>query len=445
LTALAIAVLAAAGYPAASRLGSGAGVPQRCAEGFLLATGFSALWLLVLSELHLLWSRSAIVCGLILLAAAGFRRRRDLVSLNPSSMLISSPVAIVVAAIVTAWHAAFATLIPLSEWDFLAVWGLKGRWFFAQRAIDWDILKRPDLLFSHPDYPPLLPLTYDAVALLSGSWEPRQIGLITTAFGLAALVVAFSMLPRAGEGLVELAVATTLALVAFSNRIGLAEAPLIAFTAASLLYIRRGVVENNSRLLFAGSLFLGMAAWTKNEGAALCVVVVLAVLLSTARNRYRDWLSLVPVLPLAMAWPILLTLHGLPVHHAPGTVAERVGPVLRDVRRWAPALIHDLEKPFFWLAIVAMLAFSGIAAIRAERFLLLAIAGQITAILVAMIVLYLDAPEHLVPELAFSWERLTHQVALPAACLAVLASHHRSWSIDPSTARTAVVIAPESS
>src|SRR5205823_1989070 len=59
-----------------------------------------------------------------------------------------------------AWY---ATIAPLWEWDFWAIWGLEARVFLEAGGIDWRFLTSPWNTFAHPDYPLLLPLAYDFV------------------------------------------------------------------------------------------------------------------------------------------------------------------------------------------------------------------------------------------------------------------------------------------
>ena len=53
-------------------------------------------------------------------------------------------------------YALFAIWAPPYEWDFYGIWGLKARWFFETRGMDWSAI--PHL--GKTDYPVL-----DAAAL----------------------------------------------------------------------------------------------------------------------------------------------------------------------------------------------------------------------------------------------------------------------------------------
>src|SRR5204862_5149758 len=83
----------------------------------------------------------------------------------------------------------FATAAPLWEWDFWAIWGMKARVFLERGAIDWRFLESPWNSYVHPDYPLLVPLNFDFIALLNGSWSDRWLGLLSVAWAVALLLI----------------------------------------------------------------------------------------------------------------------------------------------------------------------------------------------------------------------------------------------------------------
>ena len=83
-------------------------------------------------------------------------------------------------------YALYATLAPLWEWDFWAIWGLKARVFLEAGGIDWHFLESRWNAFAHPDYPLLVPLNFDFVALINGGWSDRWLGLLCRRLGRRA-------------------------------------------------------------------------------------------------------------------------------------------------------------------------------------------------------------------------------------------------------------------
>lgn len=409
-------VLLAFGAPVASRVARWRPASQLLAPAFLFGSGIAAVALLGLSVAGVPWSLPLFAVVAFAISGCGLfvSRGTPRGAPAPGGGRLAPGVATLLALAVAFEHARFAIRSPLDEWDFLAIWGLKARTFLAAEGIDWLFLERMDNRFSNPDYPPLLPLFLDAHALLSGGWDGRWIGLFFTVFGLAAFVVAWhSVRMESADPILLVAAALLFAFPSFSSRIGLAEAPMIAFAVSSVVLIRRGLLAESSVMIGGGGLLLGFAAMTKNEGVALTAAVAVAAILF--RPRLRLLVALLPGICLAAWWQILRALHDLPTARAAGSVVERVSANVANFRDWSPAIWTELEKPAFWLALLLMAAIAGVRALWRERFLGVVVVLQGLAIGAAYLVSHVDLRN----ELVYSWERLTHQAALLAALYVV--------------------------
>jgi hypothetical protein len=308
-----------------------------------------------------------------------------------------------------ACYALYATLAPVWEWDFWAIWGLKARTFLEIGGVDWRFLESPWNTFAHTDYPLLVPLNYDFVALLNGGWSDRWLGLLTVAWAVALALVARSLAARETTpffaSLLTLAVAT----IGFSRFVGLAEGALIAFGGAGVLFIRAGLLHDDNAAWRHGALMLGFAANCKNEGLALLVAVTIAVTAaswSPARVR-----KLIPAYALAAPWLILRAAHTLPTDIAGGSAVSRLIARLPHTHQILMFLAEQLYKPWFWVAILAGVLIAPAAARRKERFVFLATAVQVLFYLGA----YLASPNNLSWHVRSSWSRLTAQIAVPIA------------------------------
>src|SRR5205085_9160530 len=93
-------------------------------------------------------------------------------------------------------YSIYATLAPVWEWDFWAIWGLKARVFFDHGGIDWRFLESRWNAFVHPDYPLLVPLNFDFVALIGGAWSDRWLGVLFVAYAVALLLIARALASR---------------------------------------------------------------------------------------------------------------------------------------------------------------------------------------------------------------------------------------------------------
>ena len=104
----------------------------------------------------------------------------DVIAVRRSSLAYPFAIAAFVAII---GYSLFATLAPIWEFDYLADWGAKGRTFWEARGVDWAFLDEPkqeDMI--HADYPLLLPLAFDALAVIRGRWTETAPGVFNVLF-----------------------------------------------------------------------------------------------------------------------------------------------------------------------------------------------------------------------------------------------------------------------
>ena len=300
-------------------------------------------------------------------------------------------------------YAKLALAAPPIEMDYVLIWGVKAKEFFFAGGIDWAWLEAPVDEAAHPDYPILLPLVCDAFALVTGGWNDRWIGFITAAYGAAGLLVVRGMLadelPKPWR---VLATAALMPLV-FSPYFGMAEGPLIAYSLAGLLFIRRGQT-------LRGAVHLGFAAFTKNEGLALIVAVAAALI---AARRARELPRLWPALLIPLPWLVLSRIHGLHTDLMESGLVTRLLRQLADP--WAVfAAIQrtPVGNPLFWLAVVAVCAIGWRSVVREERFLTVVIVLQFLFFIGA----YFVSPHELITHVQWSWERIVRQL-MPAIAL----------------------------
>jgi len=372
-------------------------VRRLAGEALLVGIGAGAGVLFGLSLVGVPWTRASFVLGMLAIAGLSALGSRLSGAVPESRELRAEspwlPVPFVALAIILViGYAIFATVAPMWEVDFIADWGFKARAYFVAHGIDWKVLAfHRDI---HPDYPPLLPLAFDILAIARGAWDDRTMGLIGVAFAAGLLLIVHRLaLEETGSRAAAAFVAAAMVPLACSPWIGLAEGPLVAYGTAALLLIRRGSVA-------AGAVMLGLAASTKNEG--LTLIVAAAVGLAVVK-RWRDIARLWPALVIPLPWLVLRRVHHLQTDLTEGSVVARI---VEHVTNPRPLLVafatYSVGQPFFWLALALGIALTIRPLLARERFVLVAVAVQFLFYIAA----YLATPHDVLWHVRWSWERL---------------------------------------
>jgi hypothetical protein len=373
-----IALALAVGLPLALRVSAPPREPSsRVGEGLLIGIAICAATLTILP-----WSKWILVTAVLAIAAAAFRPRPFKV--NASLLVVA----------LLAGYALFATLAPPPEYDYLTNWGFKAKAFFEVRAIDWQLLAHAPDSSVHADYPLLLPLTYDFIAVLRNGWNDAHLGIVHVVFAAALLLLIHgSAIEETRSQIAAAFIAIALIPFAATPWIGLAEGPFIAYATAALLLIRRGD-------LTLGAIFLGLAASTKNEGLTLIAAAAIGVVCA---GRKRDVFRLWPAIAIAMPWLIARLLLRLPGDIATNGIIARI---VEHARHPAPSFAalssFSLGKPLYWIALAVGIAIVFRTLLARERFVLIAVAVQFACYLGA----YLAMPFDVMWHLTWSGERL---------------------------------------
>lgn len=393
---IAVLLLTMAGWAAARRLQPDATGVFLAALAFLIGCGVGALTLLILP-----WNRWLFV--LIWTAAAmppllriRLKREKSGVIAAPLQTILLIPAALHVA----------AGLRPLlwdwSEWliqrrDFFFIWGYKARLFFVENGIPWSFLRSLPNDFSHPDYPLLVPLLFDVPAVLFRSFDPRAFAVLTTALGLALLLIVHRCLLDDFTPRQAILGALALSGSAFLPFFGFAEGPLVAFAASAALLIRRAL-RGSSETLAAATVLLGLAAMTKNEGIAFFAAVCIA----SPRLMRRIW----PAGAAIAVWLVARALLHLPTDVFSGEFLSRIADnVAMFPRAFATVPSH---QPVVVIASLVALALAPAANFRRERFILTVVVVQVGFYLAA----YAVTPHDVAGHVNGSWERISSHVTL---------------------------------
>jgi len=408
MTAVIVAILSmtVVGLALALAIDPSLRAPALAGLAFLYGSGAVFAVMFVLALLHVRWTvvtvTVALVAGLLgcLVAPRLNRQPGNSATRQSKPHWLDIPTALSMIGFTL-----FATAAPLWEWDFWAIWGLKAKVFLRYGGIDWKFLESPWNAFVHPDYPLLVPLNFDFVALLNEAWSDRWLGLLSVAWAAALLLIIRGLASDESSTVTAALVTLTVTGLAASRYPGLAEGPLIAFGVAGLLFVRRALQTDDAAAWRHGAILLGLAASTKNEGLALLVSVTIALLIVRWRAVVRLW----PSFAIAVPWLILRATHYLPTDIASGSAIGRVFYRLRYAGEILMYLAAHLYEPWFWGAILLGLLIVPAVARRAEAFVLLATAIQ----LIFYIGSYFATPHDARWHVATSWPRLTDQIAIP--------------------------------
>ena len=206
-----------------------------------------------------------------------------------------------------------ASAVPAGEWDAWTLWNLRAK-FLAGPGGAWRYALSPLLYGTHPDYPLLLSAFVARVWKTSGAME--AIAPVVTAFAyfaslLALLVSAVALLRGAASALLAglVILSTTSLLIWVPSQY--ADIPLAFYFlgAIALVFLEASPTAGGRWALFWAGLCTGFAAWTKNEGIAFLVSILMAFFVFTlAQRRLGAALSRTGLLLAGAAPGLLLTL-----------------------------------------------------------------------------------------------------------------------------------------
>lgn len=377
-----------------------------------ISTQAGALFVMDLAGVD--WSRAGLVGIVVTVTAGALATRRGQPGGQPAALRSGSTWISTLAdgatIVLVAGYASFSVVSIGGENDYIGIWGVKARMFFEARGLDLTFLTLPANDYVHPDYPILLPLAFDSIALVTARWDERMFAVVYPLVALAAILSARAALRREGISSTLTSVGTlALTPAALSPWIGLAEGPLLAFSAVGLLRARGAIRDGTS--LAPAALLLGLGASVKNEGFAMVVAAVIAAACFAPRPRWRTILEFWPAAAVIAPWGLLRSMRGLDSYFTRGELAGRVLSAFEADRIAEVARLVARSTPVDWMTLAGIAVALAIAGrrIASEKFLLSAVAIQ-TAFFVGA---YLISPFALQWHVKWSWERLMSQIAFP--------------------------------
>ncbi len=322
-------------------------------------------------------------------------------------------------------------MTPQRFWDERAIFGLKAIVIFQDGTIQSESLHDPNFVQYHPKYPLLIPLNEAHIYFLMSEVNDRwakvmfpllYLGMILTCYG----VLVRTIIPRLRASIFTLMLATVPAMVPWEYGFlsGQADAPVACFHFVAILYLwsflrsfsekkpEQAIRDSGSAatLVIAG-LATGFTIFTKDEGIALFLVDLIALLIVTGiyfRNRLINigtsifQFAVVAVLIVA-PWFYYRT--SLPStmemsyfsRMQISTLAEGFASLQWAIQHlWRRMFIEVSQWGLQWWGVVVSLIAFPLRAIKPHQlFLLLDILGAIAALILAGLIAPTPIEEHI--------------------------------------------------
>ena len=200
-------------------------------------------------------------------------------------------------------------LEPWGSSDGWTIWNMHAR-IMHRGGGDWaDVLRAPQLGWTHPDYPLLVPASVARVWTLAGRETAAAAGLVSTLFGIATLGLLVSAVTRLRSPAIAyvggLLLLGTPFFVTFTPNQH-ADIPLGFHLLATLVLVAasRETSDTKHFAILAG-ISTGLAAWTKNEGLLFVVVMgASSITWALIASRLRTAAAFLATLAIALL-PIL--------------------------------------------------------------------------------------------------------------------------------------------
>lgn len=213
---------------------------------------------------------------------------------------------------------------PLTQWDARSIWFFHGKAFYFDDHVSIEYLKNPEYLWSHPDYPPLVPLLSAYHAYFGGGWSEVTNKSFLFFHWLALLWLFFLTLGYLNISCAVSLLCCVIIQLFFSNNamVGFADSGwALAFTigCVSLLasFRLQGGGQKKSAVLFLYNAFvlLAICSLIKLEGFVSTLVLIVSfglLLFLFNRGTLNRFLFLTLLYGFLVSnWFIFVQIHGI--------------------------------------------------------------------------------------------------------------------------------------
>jgi hypothetical protein len=293
---------------------------------------------------------------------------------------------------------------PLWGADYETTWGLKARAIYRSGELASVFRVDPEAIVSHPEYPLAWPLVLAGASALFGRYDELLLTALWPVLVSLCAFLAFRATRAASVFRVTSAAAVAL-LPYFRVTIypGYAEALLLVFLLAALGTSQALEEGASGGARFGFALFLALAAFTKQEGALIGVIVLGALVLA---RRFRAAATIVaPAVVVGLVpWRLYAATHATGPARDYSLALLNPGMLLPSARI---LLLEAILPNAGWLLGTAVLLALAPETRRRRRGLLLCLAAYVAALFASLAFSRLDPWTHV----HWAWDRLAFVIA----------------------------------
>ena len=192
--------------------------------------------------------------------------------------------------------------LPLSEWDARSIWFFHAKMIYASGSFGLETgWLHPSVMFSHTDYPKLIPTIAGQITYIMGFWNEYLPKLSLLFLLVPAIILLFSFYQRSFSFLVLI----LLIPLSFSMQLwtGYMDGYLALYMALSMLLLGRFYRNLKPIDLISSMICLILLVYIKNEGELALILGVFGIAFTLILKKVKDIRK-----NIQKQWPILLAL-----------------------------------------------------------------------------------------------------------------------------------------
>lgn len=312
----------------------------------------------------------------------------------------------------------YAVLVPISGSDAYQTWFFKAKVFFVDKGLRTEFFSTPEV---HPDYPLMVPLSAAWIYTAIGTANEQMAKIIYPLKYLSLISIFYFISRKFISARISLIFTTllsitpivmihsgglpgTLGVLCSGDFVGYADLALSICFLSGAGFFALYTLDAKRPYLMLAAIFLGLAAWTKDEGlvSVLTCGILIVVHIITQRISWRHLLSFIVITSSVIApWLIYKNLLDIP-----GEYEGHIGlkPALANIGR-VPVILDYMFSMFFRrteLYNFTWYLYLGTSLINWRKslqrplvYLHILIISQISAYLLIYLVTFLDIQFHL--------------------------------------------------